>query len=136
LSFSLRFYVVIALFFMLTPHGSPCKCFVLHQHFIVDVVVTQVWRRLCMLHKFVCSILDAQSAPNEASINAQNKTYVHNVCPKRQQSGRKCVSRHRMYFLALGTFSYFWAHRKGRSSVWEYVEVSDQRQTSSCYCHL
>jgi hypothetical protein len=40
---SMFIYVLFLPFFlMLITHGSPCQCFVPNQHFIVDVVVTQV----------------------------------------------------------------------------------------------
>jgi len=37
---------------------------------------------------------------------------------------------------ALGTFLYFQAHQEGHNNECEYVEVSNQRQTGSCYPHV
>jgi hypothetical protein len=48
---------------------------------------------LCVL------FLVAQSAPNKGSVDAQNKTYAHSLCLRRQQRSGKCMSCHRMYFL-------------------------------------
>jgi len=48
---------------------------------------------LCVL------FLDAKSAPNKGNVNAQNMTYAHSLCLRRQQRGGKCMSCHCMYFL-------------------------------------
>jgi hypothetical protein len=66
---------------------------------------------LCVL------FLDAQSALNKGSVDAQNKTYAHSLCLRRQQRGGKCMSCHRMYFLGSGWILYFQTHQEGHSMI-------------------
>ncbi len=56
---------------------------------------------LCVL------FLDAQSAPNKGSVDAQNKIYAHSLCLRQQQRGEKCMLCHRMYFLGSGNIFVF-----------------------------